>query len=60
LSAPVFDHHGQLLATVSLAIPEIRYQDTTHRHFCIKKLLETARALSRVMGYESDESAARR
>jgi len=60
LSAPVFDHHGQLLATMSLAIPEIRYQDAPHRNFCIKKLLEAARGLSRVMGYESDESAARR
>lgn len=58
LSAPVFDHHGLLLATASLAIPEIRYQDAAHRHFCIRKLLESARALSRVMGYESDEGTA--
>ncbi|HDI60631.1 MAG TPA: IclR family transcriptional regulator [Desulfobacteraceae bacterium] len=60
LSAPVFDHHGQLLATVSLAIPEIRYQDAIHRNFCVRKLLYAARALSRVMGYESEEATGRK
>jgi IclR family KDG regulon transcriptional repressor len=53
LSAPVFDHHGQLLASLSLAIPEIRFQDAAHRQFCLKELRQAAQALSRVMGFES-------
>lgn len=57
LSAPVFGHHGQLLATLSLAIPEIRYRDTDHRTTCIRELLRTARDFSREMGYGGGETA---
>jgi IclR family KDG regulon transcriptional repressor len=57
LSAPVFNHHGQLLASLSLAIPEIRFKDAAHRHFCLKELRQAAQAFSRVMGYESGASA---
>ncbi len=59
LSAPVFDHHGRLLATLSLAIPEIRYIEPAHRDFCLTELQRTAEAFSRVMGYESEEATAR-
>ena len=57
LSAPIFDHHGQLLASLSLAVPEIRYQDSAHREFCIQELKKAARAFSRIMGYEGSEEA---
>ena len=51
LSAPVFDHRGTLLASISLAIPEIRFKDSAHRKFCLKELLHTARDFSHRMGY---------
>ena len=35
LSVPVFDHRGNLLAAMSLAIPEVRFQNMTHRTFCL-------------------------
>jgi len=57
LSAPVFDHHGRMLATLSLAIPEIRYEEEAHRDSCLNELRRTAEAFSRVMGYESGEAA---
>lgn len=50
LSAPIFNHRGILLAAVSLAIPEIRYQDEAHRRFCLAELLTAACAVSKVMG----------
>lgn len=52
LSAPVFNHRGQLLATLSLALPEIRYKDDQHREFCLRELCQTAREFSKVMGYD--------
>ena len=55
LSAPIFDHHGQLLASLSLAIPEIRYQDAVHREFCIRELKKAAHAFSRIMGYDDSQ-----
>jgi DNA-binding IclR family transcriptional regulator len=57
LSAPVFNHLGQLLASLSLAIPEIRFKDEVHRQFCLTELKQAAQAFSRVMGYESGEAA---
>jgi len=59
LSAPILNHQGQLLATLSLAVPEIRYQDAAHRQFCLKQLCEIAQAFSRVMGYENKDEADR-
>jgi DNA-binding IclR family transcriptional regulator len=56
LSAPVFDHHGRLLASLSLAIPEIRYKDQDHRDACLRQLQKAARAFSRVMGHESGDA----
>jgi IclR family KDG regulon transcriptional repressor len=53
ISAPVFDHKGLVLASISLAIPEIRYIDENHRKICIKELLDTTRDFSKVMGYKT-------
>lgn len=50
LSAPIFDHNDLLLAAVSLAIPEIRFMDEDHRHFCLNQLIHTAKAVSKAMG----------
>jgi DNA-binding IclR family transcriptional regulator len=51
LSAPVFDGRGNLLASLSLAIPEIRFKDERHRELCIRELLKNAAAFSRAMGF---------
>lgn len=51
LSAPVLDHGGNVLAAISLAIPEIRFRDPDHRKFCITALLESTRDFSKHMGY---------
>lgn len=53
LSAPILDHKGVLLASISLAIPEIRFQDIDHCNFCRQKLLEATQGCSEVMGYHS-------
>ena len=55
LSAPVLDHRGLILAAVSLAIPEIRYQDEIHREFCLNELLGITQKLSERMGFGSHE-----
>jgi DNA-binding IclR family transcriptional regulator len=51
MSAPILDHRGRILATVSLAIPEIRYRDDAHREFCLKELLSTAKSISNMIGH---------
>jgi DNA-binding IclR family transcriptional regulator len=51
LSAPVFNHNGHILAAISLAIPEIRFRDTKHRHACLRLLQLTADELSQLMGH---------
>jgi DNA-binding IclR family transcriptional regulator len=51
LSVPVFDHNGTILSALSLAVPELRYCDQTHRRFCLEELLAAAGQLSRDMGY---------
>jgi IclR family KDG regulon transcriptional repressor len=53
LSAPIFDHGGVLLASLSMAIPDLRYGDRGHRELCLRALLETAGALSKTMGYSA-------
>ncbi|MDD2604148.1 MAG: IclR family transcriptional regulator [Desulfobacterales bacterium] len=52
LSAPVFGHRGQLLGSLSLAVPEIRYKDSGYRSFCIAELCRQAQVFSRMMGCE--------
>ncbi len=52
LSAPIRNHGGGVLASLSLAIPEIRYRDIKYRQICIKELLNTAKNFSKAMGYQ--------
>ncbi|WDP87759.1 MAG: IclR family transcriptional regulator [Desulfobacter sp.] len=50
LSAPVFGYKGDLLASLSLAIPEPRFRCKSHLAACIKCLIQEARAFSKAMG----------
>lgn len=50
VSAPVFDYRERILASLSLAVPEIRTRDKTHFSYCINVLMDAARAFSRAMG----------
>lgn len=50
LSAPVFNYKGEILASLSLAIPEIRFSSTDHLSICIRTLTEAARSFSQAMG----------
>jgi len=54
LSAPVRDHRGMLLASLSLAIPEIRYKDKEYRRICLEELVKTAEDFSKTMGYQKE------
>ena len=54
LSAPVRDHRGMLLASLSLAIPEVRFKDNEYRRRCLKALVKTAEDFSKTMGYQKD------
>ena len=51
LSAPILNHKGVLLASMSLAIPELRFKDQNRRKNYIKELLQATRDLSAAMGY---------
>ncbi|MEW6671995.1 MAG: IclR family transcriptional regulator [Thermodesulfobacteriota bacterium] len=51
LSAPILDYRGGLLASISLAIPEIRFQDQKLRKKYVKELLQVAKNFSEAMGY---------
>lgn len=50
VSAPVFDYRQRILASLSLAVPEIRTRDKTHFSHCITLLMDAARAFSKAMG----------
>ena len=50
LSAPVFGHKKMIAAALSLTLPESRYRDSRHRHFCLKQLLGTAADFSTAVG----------
>ncbi|MCF8092893.1 MAG: IclR family transcriptional regulator [Desulfotignum sp.] len=50
VSAPVFDYKGEILASLSLAVPEIRTRDKAHFSHCITILTDAARAFSLAMG----------
>jgi len=50
LSAPVFSHRGTLAASLSIALPEIRYKDIKHRKFCLRELLAATRGISKIIG----------
>ncbi len=50
VSAPVFDYRGEILASLSLAVPEIRTRDKAHFSRCITILTDAAQAFSLAMG----------
>jgi DNA-binding IclR family transcriptional regulator len=51
VSAPIRDYRGYALASISLAIPEIRFKNRRHIRFCISELLKAAGEFSEIMGY---------
>jgi len=51
LSAPIMDHRGEIIASLSLAIPEIRFAQKTHLDHCIDSLTQAARFFSHELGY---------
>jgi IclR family KDG regulon transcriptional repressor len=56
ISAPVFGHNGQILASLSVAIPEIRLKQEDHLSNCIDVLLRTANDFSKAMGRKATPS----
>jgi len=42
ISAPMINHQGTLVAAMSLAVPEIRFNNNDHRNYCKQKLIEAA------------------
>ncbi len=53
LSAPVFDNQGNILASLSLAIPEIRFSQNKYLDECINILIDVAKSFSENMGYSN-------
>ena len=53
ISAPVFDYNGDILAALSLAIPEIRITRKTYLEKCITALTCEAVAFSKAMGLKN-------
>ncbi len=51
LSAPIFDHDRNLVASLSLAIPEIRFRDEKLRKGYIEKLLAITSKISAAFGH---------
>lgn len=50
ISAPVHDHRGDILASLSLAIPEIRFSRKEYLNTCIQLLVNAAFSFSEAMG----------
>ena len=55
LSAPVFNHKRLILASLSLAIPEIRFRQEDHLSNCIHILTGAAKSFSKAMGLSADK-----
>jgi len=55
VSAPVFDYKGQILASLSLAIPEIRMKQEDHLSNCINILISAAISFSKEMGLSAEK-----
>jgi len=55
LSAPVFNYKGLILASLSLAVPEIRFKQEDHLSNCIHTLTEAAKSFSKAMGLSADK-----
>jgi DNA-binding IclR family transcriptional regulator len=53
LSAPVFGYKGQILASLSLAIPEIRFVQKDHLSHCRETLISAAQSFSKIMGLDA-------
>ncbi len=53
LSAPVFNYKGEILASLSLAIPEIRFKQEDHLANCINVLTGAAASFSEAMGWRA-------
>lgn len=56
VSAPVFDYKGRILASLSVAIPEIRLNQKEHRTSCIDVLMRSADGFSKAMGLPTDNN----
>ncbi|MFH2059107.1 MAG: IclR family transcriptional regulator [Pseudomonadota bacterium] len=56
ISAPVFGHNGSILASLSVAIPEIRLKQEDHKSNCINVLLRAANDFSKAMGRNTNLS----
>ncbi len=56
IAAPVFDHHGQVIAALSVAGPMMRLDPSKRRDF-IAAVVGAARRLSQALGYRGDLSA---
>ncbi len=54
VSAPVFGYKGQILASLSIAIPEIRLKQKKHLSNCIDALVSAAADFSKAMGQTTD------
>jgi IclR family KDG regulon transcriptional repressor len=55
LSAPVFNYKGQVLASISLAIPEIRLNQEDHLLNCTNILISAAKSFSKEMGLATEK-----
>ncbi|WP_291463652.1 IclR family transcriptional regulator [Desulfobacula sp.] len=55
LSAPVFDYKGQILASLSIAIPEIRLKQEDHLSNCINIVTSAAKSFSIAMGLGTEK-----
>lgn len=55
LSVPVFNYKGEILASLSLAIPEIRFVQEDHLSNCINILTCAAKAFSQEMGLSAEK-----
>lgn len=53
ISAPVFDHKGNILASLSVAIPEVRLKQKKHLALCTDVVVKEAKAFSIAMGLDS-------
>lgn len=55
VSAPVFNYKGEILASLSLAIPEIRIKQEDHLENCINKLTSASKSFSKAMGMSTEK-----
>jgi IclR family KDG regulon transcriptional repressor len=55
LSTPVFDYKGKILASLSLAIPEIRIKQKDHLKNCIDILTSASQSFSKAMGLSAEK-----